>query len=505
MHQEWRSKSPGNVTSVAAGYVSFVVELSERHHHLPILPDGLVLIVKKECETCRMIAPLLGEFAATVYTQDDPTFPEGAHPIFDDDLAVSWHHSIETVPTLIRVVDGCEVERTVGWLRSDWQRITGISTLGDDLPVMRPGCGSMSVDPSLVDSLRAKFGGGVLRSRRLELADLDDEMEVLFDRGVTDGLPVTPPTEERVLRMLEGTTRPADDIVAVVAPDLVEVTVEKVAINAVMAGCRPEHLPWVIAALEAVCTDEFNIHGVLATTMPVGPVLICNGPGTRAVGLNSGVNAFGQGSRANLTIGRAVQLVVRNIGGGRPGGVDRATHGNPGKLTFCFAEDEVGSPFTSLSASRGFGAADDTVTVFAGEGPRCIVDQLARDPDQLANTIAACLRTLHHPKLVIGFDCILVLGPEHARVFGEAGWDRERLLAELHDRLQIPGRELVRGAGGMAEGVPEYLVDLTLGKFRPDGLLLVHAGGGAGLFSAMIGGWANGDLGSQPVTRRVVR
>ena len=106
---------------------------------------------------------------------------------------------------------------------------------------------------------------------------------------------------------------------------------------------------------------------------------------------------------------------------------------------------------------------------------------------------------------MIGFDCILVVGPEHARVFAEAGWDRERLLAELHDRLQIHGSELVRGASDMAEGVPEYLADVTLGKFRPDGLLLVHAGGGAGLFSAMIGGWANGDLGSQPVTRKVVR
>jgi hypothetical protein len=493
------------VTCVAAGYVSAVVDISERRHQPPILPDGLVVIVKQDCETCRMIAPLLREFAAAVYTQDDPTFPEGADPILDADLAISWYHSIETVPTLIRVVDGVEVERTVGWLRSDWQRITGVATLGEHLPVMRPGCGSISVDPNIVDSLRVRFSGDVLRSRRLELADLDDEMEVLFERGVTDGLPVTPPTEERVLRMLEGTTRAPDEVVAIVAPDLVEVTIEKVAINAVMAGCRPEHLPWVIAALEAVCTDEFNIHGVLATTMPVGPVLICNGPGTRAVGLNSGVNVFGQGSRANLTIGRAVQLVVRNIGGGRPGGVDRAAHGNPGKLSFCFAEDEAGSPFTSLAVSRGFPADVDTVTVFAGEGPRCIVDQLARDPEQLATTLAACLRTAHHPKLVIGYDCILVLGPEHARVFGEAGWDRERLLAELHDRLQIPGRELVRGANGMAEGIPEYLIDLTLGKFRPDGLLLVHAGGGAGLFSAMIGGWANGDLGSKPVTRRVVR
>ena len=363
----------------------------------------------------------------------------------------------------------------------------------------------MSVDPDLVDSLRARFAGGRLRSRRLELADLDDEMEVLFERGVTDGLPVTPPTEERVLRMLEGTSRAPDDVVAVVAPDLIEVSVEKVAINAVMAGCLPEHLPWVLAALEAVCTDEFNIHGVLATTMPVGPVLICNGPGARAIGLNSGVNAFGQGSRANLTIGRAVQLIVRNVGGGRPGGVDRATHGNPGKLSFCFAEDETGSPFTSLAVSRGFAADDDTVTAFAGEGPRCIVDQLARDPGQLANTFAACLRTLHHPKLVIGFDCVLVVGPEHARVFAEAGWDREMLLDELHQRLRIPGSELIRGSGNMAEGVPEWLAGETLGKFRPDGLLLVHAGGGAGLFSAMIGGWANGDLGSKPVTRRVVR
>jgi hypothetical protein len=505
MHRSSSSDSPGNVTCVASGYVSHVVELSERRHQSPILPDGLVVLVKKDCETCKMVAPLLAEFDATVYTQDDPTFPAGVEPIHDVDLSISWHHAIETVPTLIRVVDGHEVERTVGWLKSDWQRMTGIATLGDDLPVMRPGCGSMSVDPNLADSLRARFGAGVLRSRRLELADLDDEIEVLFDRGVTDGLPVTPPTEERVLRMLEGTTRAPDEIVTVVAPDLVEVTIEKVAINAVMAGCRPEHLPWVITALEAVCTDEFNIHGVLATTMPVGPVIICNGPGTRAIGLNSGVNAFGQGNRANLTIGRAVQLVVRNIGGGRPGGVDRATHGNPGKLSFCFAEDEAGSPFTSLSVSRGFPADADTVTVFAGEGPRCIVDQLARDPDQLANTFAACLRTLHHPKLVIGFDCILVIGPEHARVFGEAGWDRQRVLDELHDRLQIPGRELVRGANDMAEGVPEYLADLTLGKFRRDGLLLVHAGGGAGLFSAMIGGWANGDLGSQPVTREVVR
>jgi hypothetical protein len=245
-----------------------------------------------------------------------------------------------------------------------------------------------------------------------------------------------PPTPERVLRMLAGTTRDPQDVVAVVPPDLVAITVEKVAINAVMAGCKPEYLPWVLAAVEAVCTDEFNIHGVLATTMPVGPVIVCNGPGTRAIGMNSGVNVLGQGNRANLTIGRAVQLVVRNVGGGRPGEVDRAAHGNPGKISFCFAEDEVGSPFTSLAVSRGLSPDTNAVTVFPGEGPRCIVDQKARDPESLSAALAACLRTLHSPKLVLAFDCILVMGPEHARVYAEAGWDRERVLASLHERLR---------------------------------------------------------------------
>ena len=473
----------------------------------PLLPNGLVAIVKRDCATCVMVIPvlerLMANAGATVYTQDDPTFPDGIDAIHDADLGVSWHHNIETVPTLLLVIDGREVDRTIGWSRAAWQELSGIADLGSELPVFRPGCGSLSVDPDREDALRARFGSSVLRARRVELATAEDDIEALFDRGWTDGLPVVPPTEERVLRMLTGTTRAAGDIVAIVPPDLVEVTVEKVAINAVMAGCKPEYLPWVIAALEAACTNEFNIHGVLATTMPVGPVVICNGPGTRAIGMNTGMNVLGQGNRANLTIGRALQLVIRNVGGGRPGEVDRATHGNPGKLSFCFAEDESASPWTSLAVARGAPADTDTVTVFAGEGPRCIVDQLARDPDSLANTFAACLRTLHNPKLVLAFDAIIVVGPEHARVFADGGWDRARVLAEIHARLQLPGSELVRGANGIAEGIPAHLSDLTLPKFRPDGLLLVHAGGGAGLFSVIIGGWANGEVGSQPTTQTV--
>ncbi len=475
----------------------------------PHLADGLTVVVKKDCETCRMIVPVLEHLRSTVglnvIVQDDPNFPDGLDAHHDADLSFSWFHDIETVPTLILAAEDLEVDRTVGWERQSWESLTRVTGLGPDLPGFRPGCGSLSVDPDNVDRLRAKFSGVGLFARRVEVASAEDEFEAMFDRGWTDGLPVVPPTESRVLRMLTGTTRAPDDIIAVVPPDLVEVTVEKIAINAVMAGCKPEYLPWVIAGVEAVCNDTFNIHGVLATTMPVGPVIVCNGPGTRAIGMNSGMNVFGQGNRANLTIGRAIQLVIRNVGGGRPGEVDRATHGNPGKISFCFAEDESGSPWTSLAASRGMDPDVDAVTVFPGEGPRCVVDQLARDPADLATTFAACLRTLHNPKSILAFDAILVVGPEHARVFAEAGWDRDRVLQEIHARLQIPGHELVRGAGGIAEGIPEHLRDATLPKFRPGGILLVHAGGGAGLFSAIIGGWANGEIGSQPVTQSVRR
>src|SRR3979411_122930 len=168
--------------------------------------------------------------------------------------------------------------------------------------------------------------------------------------------------------MLAGTPRHASEVVAVVPPDLAECTVEKVAINAVMAGCRPEFMPVVLAAVEAACTAAFNIHGVLATTHFVGPVVIVNGPVARELGMNSGVNALGQGNRANATIGRALQLIIRHVGGGRPGGVDRSTLGNPGKYTFCFAEDELGSPWASLAVERGVSPGRSAVTVFAGEG-----------------------------------------------------------------------------------------------------------------------------------------
>ncbi len=461
------------------------------------LPDGLVAVVKRDCPTCVLVEPVLRQLGAAVWCQDDANWFEGD----DTDLRLSYQLRIETVPTLMRIEGGAETARTVGWSREQWEELAGVSGLGSTLPDHRPGCGSLSVDPFRIDDLEARYGGSGLASRRVEFADAEDEHEALFDRGWTDGLPVVPPTPDRVLRMLRGTTRGRGEIVAVVPPDLVECTVEKVAINAVMAGCLPEYLPVVLTALEAACSDEFALHGVLATTYFSGPAVLVNGPVGRRIGMNSGVNALGQGNRANAAIGRALQLVVRNVGGGRPGEVDRATMGNPGKYTFCFAEREEDSPFAPLAVDRG--VPGDAVTVFAGSGVQPVVDQLSRDPASLARTFAASLRVNAHPKLPMVFDAMLLVSPEHGRVFREAGWDRARLLAELEDLLTLPSDEWARGTGGMAEGVPVTTEGGRLPKFRPGGLLIAHAGGDAGMFSAIIAGWAGGDMGSVPVTREV--
>ena len=185
---------------------------------------------------------------------------------------------------------------------------------------------------------------------------------------------MVPPTAERVLAMLEGTVRSPDESLGEMPPSLGACTVEKVAINAVMAGCLPEYMPVVLAAIEAVLDEEFALHGVLATTRFVSPVVIVNGAAAGRIGMNAGGNALGQGNRANATIGRAVQLAIRNIGGGKPGGVDRATLGNPGKYTYCFAEDEAGSAWTPLTVDRGLAPGTDAVTVFPGYGLQGIID-----------------------------------------------------------------------------------------------------------------------------------
>jgi hypothetical protein len=306
--------------------------------------------------------------------------------------------------------------------------------------------------------------------------------------------------------MLKGTSRAPHEVIGRIPPDYAGCTVEKVAVNAVLAGCRPEYLPVVLTAVEAALVPDFGLHGVLATTNFIGPVVMVNGPIARGIGMNARGNALGQGNRANATIGRALQLVVRNVGGGRPGEIDRATLGNPGKYTFCFAEDEEGSGWESYARERGFADGASTVTLFVGDGATPIVDEISRTPESLARSFAACLRAAHHPKKVIDVAAFLIVTPEHARVFQDAGWTKQRLKAGIEALLQIPVADLLRGAHGIEAGLlPRDVPDgaATIPKFRTGSLNVVRAGGSAGKFSAYISGL--GSITINPVTREVVQ
>jgi hypothetical protein len=357
----------------------------------------------------------------------------------------------------------------------------------------------------VAERLEAKHKGGTLVSRKIEYSDTSDPMEVCYQRGWTDGLPVTPPTDERVLEMLKGTRRRADEVVGKIPPYLGTCTVEKVAINAVLAGCKPEYMPVLLAALEAALEPVFTLHGVLATTYFSSPIIIVNGPIARAIGMNSGLNVLGQGNRANATIGRALNLIVQNVGGGRPGEADRSTLGAPSKYTLCFAEDESDPSWEPLSVARGFPRGVSTVTLFQGHGPEAIVDQKTRTAEGLTRSIASSLVKMGHPKLVQSARAVLVLSPEHYAIYREAGWNRKKIERALYEATTRPGKELVAGADGVGEGVPASRADEMVPKFHDDGVMVVRAGGPAGLFSAILPGWLAGrnKLELQPVTKEI--
>ena len=463
-----------------------------------LLANGWVVVVKHDCPTCELVQPVLRKMADSgtplqVFSQDDPSFPEGLATVVDDrDLEQSFRLEIESVPTLIRRENGQEVERTVGWHRSEWWELTGIAGLGEELPELQPGCGSLSVEPGMAERLQVRFGEVPFQSRQVPLSENEDPIEVAYDRGWSDGFPVVPPTDERILRMLEGTSRPWHEVIGKMPPNLVDCTVEKVAINAVMAGCRPEYLPVVLGALEAALVPKFTLHGLMATTWFSTPVIIVNGPIAKRIGMNSGLNALGQGNRANATIGRAVNLVLRNVGGVVPGGIDRSTLGAPSKYSFCFAEDESDESWTSLAESRGVAPGKSAVTLFQGEGVQGFADQRSRTAEKLSRSLALGLQAVTHPKIVQNANALLVLSPEHYAIFQESGWGRAEIDEHLMKDLTRPGHELVQGAQGVAEGIDPSRANEAVSKFWPQGLLIVRAGGRAGLFSAICGGWIAG-------------
>ena len=357
----------------------------------------------------------------------------------------------------------------------------------------------------MAERLEARHKGGTLLSRKIEFAESDDPAELCYSRGWTDGLPVTPPTDERILAMLKGTTRRPGEVVGKIPPFLADCTIEKVAINAVLAGCKPEYLPVLLAAIEAALEPVFSLHGVLATTYFSSPIIVVNGPAARKIGMNCGINALGPGNRANATIGRALNLIVQNVGGGRPGEADRSALGAPSKYTLCFAEDESDPQWEPLSVARGLPRGASAVTLFQGHGPEAFVDQKSRTPEALTRSFASVLVRMGHPKLVQSARVMLVISPEHYSIYREAGWDRKRIERALYEATIRPGKELVAGADGVGEGVPASRADEMVPKFHEDGIMVVRAGGAAGLFSAILPGWLAGRNRAelQPVTKEV--
>lgn len=333
--------------------------------------------------------------------------------------------------------------------------------------------------------------------------DLDAINRLYRERRWSDGLPIVPPTAARVERMLEHSRRGRHEVIACVAPAYGAATVERIAINAVMAGCDPEVLPVLIAATEAVADPAFNLQAIQATTNPVAVWLVLNGPLAAKLGVSAGFNCIGQGDWANATLGRAMRLILQNVGGALPGEMDRATHGQPGKFTFCCAENEVDHPWQPLHVERGFAAGDSTVTVVGAEGTMNM-NTHAKAADELARVIA---ETMIHPpsnEYVHGGEPWLILGSEHADIFKREGWDKARVKRELWQRSkmavkQLSVKEIDRARASrtpeLGELMPETLLPISP---QPDDIQLIIAGG-PGTHSVYVPCFGN----SRAVTRRI--
>lgn len=331
----------------------------------------------------------------------------------------------------------------------------------------------------------------------VDATSVETLIEACLERGWSDGLPVVPPLRHLVEAHVAASGLPADHLIGEIPPAWGRATVKRIAANTVMAGCRAEYLPAVIAALRALLAPTVGLHGFQCTTHVAAPLVIFNGPVSRALSIESGHNCLGQGFRANATIGRAVRLVLTNLGGARPGGMDKATFGHPGKFTYCFAENESESPFPPYHVEAGLAAEQSAVTVFGAEAPHNINNHASNDPHSLLLTVADTMRTLGSNNMYLASECILVLGIEHARIIAQAGWSRRHVQFFLYEQARRPIRELAIG-GMHGPDVGRNLWSRWVDRANPDALvpvartpddIKVFVAGGAGRHSLFIPGW----------------
>ncbi len=264
-------------------------------------------------------------------------------------------------------------------------------------------------------------------------------MEDLERRGLGDGLPVVPASPQRVGEFIASSGRDADEVIGKIPPAWAPVTIEKIAINSAMAGCRPEYMPVVVAAVEAMMDDRFNLIGVQATTAPHSPMILVSGPIADRIKMNSRSGAFGGGSRANSTIGRAIRLLMINLGGAAPGVGDMSTQGQPSKFSYCFAENEADSPWEPYRVSLGYSPDESIVTVAALENPHNIHDSASYTAEDLLTTVCAAMVGGGTNSVYLGTsEQFLFLSPEHAAVIANDGFSRRDIQEFIFQHARLP-------------------------------------------------------------------
>lgn len=325
-----------------------------------------------------------------------------------------------------------------------------------------------------------------------------DLVEEYFRRGWTDGLPVVPPTREKVELFVEALGGDPEFVECKVAPRWGALTREVMAINMIMAGCLPEYAPVVRAAMLALTDRPFNLNGVQATTHMASPLIIVNGPIARQIGMNGGANAFGSGNRANATIGRAIRLIMLNVGGGRAPDLDKCTLGNPAKYTYCIAENEEASPLAPYHVEQGYVADASTVFAIAAEAPHSVTDHQCNDPEGILDTMCSAMSTIASNTAVLSGHCTVTLGLEHARTIAKHGWSRADVKNYLwmhsgntfsaHSRDHRYGKVYNRNLPKWYKREPDSRIPIVE---SPDRIHLFVIGGDAGRFSAFIPGWGH--------------
>jgi len=505
---------------------------------VPGLASGrptLIVFFETDCPTCQLALPYLNKLGAGVIgiSQDSEAatreFVRQMGITFtvqlDPGLKITRAYGPQSVPTIFLVGGDGVVQRSLeGFDKAGLNELAAalghppIAPEHDGAPAWKPGCSSRHLEP---ESAGPDAGSAVLLrttaepATRLSVPDGEDPFAFCMEH-FGDALPVIPPTEERVQKMLAVCGLPPlnlgpREIVARVPPVYGEATVEKIAANAVMAGCAPEMMRVLVPLVRAACDERFNIHGVQATTHFAAPLVIVNGPVRHSLGFWSKQNVFSNVARANSTLGRALQLVLLNIGGGRPTGIDMSALGNPGKFSYCIAENEEENPWEPLHVARGLSSGQSAVTLFAGEPPHGVSEHNARRGKTVLKNICQALATVWSYRMCMMHEAVVVLCPEHVKTLHRDGFTRQQVREFLFENTGTPVRhyehEEDRGEG--MQLIPHYREIMIDGercyqKFRaPESLHIVVSGGTAGKFSAVIGSWATGPTGSQMVTYEV--